>query len=257
MLLNQYLTKIEQGKPINLDRFIACLPYSDPQQWRLVYKAVRVSGGYQLSIIDEQAHQALYKPLMQDRVSAAKYGRSHDFTTSFSHILVLNQHCSSGIPFVVLSDASGFKTKGQLRGKQAVIVENVENFYRYEAFMVAIEQHGLIANCDILLGAGNQICDQLNLPFLSEYDVIYCAQDLDLGGLTIYQTLKNALPQCQWLSPPDWEVHRDKFNLKPKTSDHLVKAVKLARELDLIQEAELMNQTRAFLEQESFLSVEN
>ncbi|MGY2575469.1 Wadjet anti-phage system protein JetD domain-containing protein [Vibrio sp. C8] len=256
-MLNQYLTKIEQGKPINLDCFIACLPYSDTQQWRQVYKAVRKRGGYQLTIIDEQAHQALYKPFMQDRVSAAKYGRSHDVTTSFSHILVLNQHCSSGIPFVVLSDASGFKTKGQLCGKQAVIVENVENFYCYKAFLAAIEQHGLIANCDILLGAGNQICDQLNLPFLSKYDVIYCAQDLDLGGLAIYQTLKKALPQCQWLSPPDWELHRDKFNLKPKTSDHLAKALKLARELGLTQEAKLMNQTRAFLEQESFLSVEN
>lgn len=253
MLLNQYLAKIEQGKPINLDRFIACLPYSDTQQWRQVYNAVRVRGGYQLTIIDEQAHQALVKPLMEDRVSAAKYGRSHDFTTSFSHILVLNQHCSSGIPFVVLSDVHGFKTEGNLYGKQAVIIENVENFYRYEAFLAAIKQHGLIANCDILLGAGNQICHQLNLPFLSQYDVIYCAQDLDLGGLTIYQTLQNALPQCQWLSPPDWDGHRDKFNLKPKTSDHLVKAVKLARDLGLTQEAELINQTRAFLEQESFL----
>ena len=256
-MLNQYLTKIEQGKAINLDRFIACLPYSDLQQWRQVYKAVRVRGGYQLTIIDEQAHQALYKPLMQDRVSAAKYGRSHDFTTSFSHILVLNQHCSFGIPFIVLSDVSGFKTEGKLFGKQAVIVENVENFYRYETFLAAIEQHGLIANCDILLGAGNQICDQLNLPFLSEYDVIYCAQDLDLGGLTIYQTLKNVLPQCQWLSPPDWEVYRDKFTLKPKTSHHLAKAIQLARDLGLTQEAELMNQTRAFLEQESFLSEGN
>lgn len=256
-MLNQYLARIEQGKVINLDRFIACLPYSDPLQWRQVYKAVRVRGGYQLTVIDEDEHQALFKPLMQDRVSAAKQGRSHDFPTTFSHILVLNQHCISGIPFVVLSEPGGFKTEGNLCGKQAVIVENVENFYRFEPFLAAIDRPGLIACCDILLGAGNQICDQLNLPFLSKYDVIYCAQDLDLGGLTIYQTLKKALPQCQWLSPPDWEVHREKFNLVPKNSEHLAKAIQLARELGLTQEAELMNQTRAFLEQESFLSVEN
>ncbi|WED22830.1 DUF2220 family protein [Vibrio sp. JC009] len=253
MKLNPYLTKIEQGDTINLDRFIDCLPYSDPQEWRKIYQAVRVRGGYQLTIIDSDRHQALYLPELTDRVSASGLGRSHDFSCSFAHILVLNQHCYSQIPFVVVSDADGFKTQGKLVGKCAVIIENCENFYRFRKFLSAIGQSDLADSCDIFFGAGNQICDRLNLAFLSQYDVIYCAQDVDLGGLITYQTLKNALPQCQWLAPADWEIHRNKFQLAPKNANQLAKAIKLARELKLTQEADLMNQTRAFLEQEALL----
>ncbi|KDM90265.1 Wadjet anti-phage system protein JetD domain-containing protein [Photobacterium galatheae] len=253
MRLNQYLSKIEQGEAINLDRFIACLPYSDPQEWRKIYQATRRRGGYQLTILDPERHKALFTPLVQDRISAAKTGRSHDFPGSFAHILVLNRCCESQLPFVVLSDASGFKVCGKLVGKQAVIIENQENFYRYRAFMDVIHQSGLAENCDILLGSGNQICHQLNQRFLSRYEVIYCAQDLDAGGLSIYQSLKKSLPQCRWLAPPDWEIHKEKFRLAPKNADQLVKAIKLARELGLTQEADLMNQTRAFLEQEALL----
>lgn len=113
MRLNHYLQKIEQGKSINLSRFIECLPLSDPLEWRKIYQAVRVRGGYQLTIIDSDRHQALYTPVVEDRVSAAKMGRSHDVATGFAHILVLNQHCQMGIPFVVVSEAGGFKTAGK------------------------------------------------------------------------------------------------------------------------------------------------
>ena len=253
MKLNQYLNKIEQGVAINLDRFVKCLPYIDPYEWRKVYQAVRVRGGYQLTIVDSDRHQALYMPELTDRASASRCGRSHDFSCSFAHILVLNHQCKSQIPFVVVSDANGFKTEGSLVGKRAVIIENCENFYRYRAFLSAVDHSELADSCDIFFGAGNQICDRLNLRFLSGYDVIYCAQDVDLGGLTTYQTLKKSLPQCQWLAPVDWEVYRDKFKLAPKNASQLTKAIKLARELKFTQEAELMNQTRAFLEQEALL----
>ncbi|WP_337246999.1 Wadjet anti-phage system protein JetD domain-containing protein [Photobacterium halotolerans] len=210
-------------------------------------------GGYQLTILAPERHRALFTPILQDRISAAKSGRSHDFSGSFAHVLVLNRCCESLVPFVVLSDARGFKTSGQLVGKRAVIIENQENFYCYRAFLTALDQPDLAESCDILLGSGNQICHRLNHRFLAEYEVIYCAQDLDSGGLSIYQSLKKSLPQCHWLAPPDWDLHRDKFRLAPKSADQLAKAIKLARELGLTQEADLMNQTRAFLEQEAFL----
>ncbi len=253
MKLNQYLNKIEQGKTINLDSFIVHLPFSDPLEWRNIYQAQRVPGGYCLTIIDADRHQALYRPDVQDRVGAANRGRSHDLSSSYAHILVLNHHCNSMIPFAVVSDVDEFKTAGRLIGKQAVIVENIENFYRYREFLSAIERSELADSCDIFFGSGNQICDRLNLPFLTGYEAIYCAQDLDLGGLTIYQTLKKSLPQSVWLAPPDWQAHKDKFRLAPKNAAQLAKAITLARNLGLIQEADLMNQTRAFLEQEALL----
>ena len=255
MRLNQYLQKIEQGKVIKLECFITCLPFSDPQQWRDIYQAERVRGGYLLDIIDVDKHQALYKTIAQDRVEAAYQGSSHDFTTSFSHILVLNQYCVSQIPVVVLSTNSGFKCAGKLLGKQAVIIENQENFYRYQDFLAAIGVPNYADDCDILLGAGNQICHGLNRGFLATYNVIYCAQDLDLGGLTIFQTLRKTLPQCFWLAPNDWAKYREKFKLLPKNATQLAKAIQLARDLGLSQEADIMNQTRAFLEQEALLPV--
>lgn len=113
----------------------------------------------------------------------------------------------------------------------------------------------MVEDSDVIFGSGNQICHQLNISFLSSYEDIYCAQDVELGGLTTFKSLKNALPQCKWLAPADWEAFRGSFQLKPKNSNHLAKAIKLARELDLNTEAELMNQTRHFMEQEAFLPV--
>lgn len=251
--LNNYLKKIEQGKAINLEQFIRYLPYSDPHEWRKVYRAQRVGGGHQLFIDNMEQHQALYTPEANGRAEASHNGRSHDFSCSFSHLLVINTESSSQIPFVVVSDKDGFKTEGTYLGKQAVIIENTENFYRYREFLESIGHSKLIHGSDIILGAGNQICHQLNIDFLSQYDEIYCSQDIDLGGLTIYQTLKKLIPQCKWLSPIDWHPYINKFQLLPKEDIHLVKAIRLARQLGLEQEAELMNKTRHFLEQEAFL----
>ncbi len=64
----------------------------------------------------------------------------------------------------------------------------------------------------------------------------------------MYGTLKKSLPQCEWLAPVDWDVFQNKFKLKPKSADHLAKAIELARNLGLDSEADLMNKTRLFLE---------
>lgn len=253
MKLNQYLNKIENGEAINLDRFLQCLPFSDRDEWRKIYTVVRLRNGYQLTINNTEVHNALYIKETSDRVSASMAGRSHDFPSHFSHLLVLNHLTKYQIPFVVVSDLNGYKTEGELIGKRVVLIENIENFYRYQEFLELIGHSSLVNSCDIIFGSGNQICHRLNLSFLSTYDEIYCAQDVELGGLTIYKTLKTSLPQCDWLAPVDWGIFNDKFKLKPKNDSHLVKAIKIARELDLNTEADLMNQTRCFLEQEALL----
>ncbi|MFA0415282.1 hypothetical protein AB4520_16010 [Vibrio renipiscarius] len=253
MKLNRYLTKIEKGEAINLNCFLQGAPFSDKEEWRKIYSAIRVRGGYQLTILNEERHNALYEPDPIDRVSASHLGRSHDFPSNFTHILVLNHFNKHQVPLVVVSSVNGYKTEGKLVGKRAVLIENIENFYRYQEFLSLIGHPSLADSCDIIFGSGNQICHHLNRSFLSTYNELYCAQDVELGGLTIYKTLKNALPQCSWLAPVDWEAFRNKFKLKPKNSIHLAKAIKLARELELNTEADLMNQTRAFFEQEALL----
>ncbi|PSW18685.1 hypothetical protein C9I98_14505 [Photobacterium sanctipauli] len=253
MKLNQYLTKISQGDSINLDRFIKCLPFSDMNEWRKIYSAIRVRGGHQMKILDAERHSSLFGPEVNDRVGASHLGRSHDFPSNFAHVLVLNSTTKSQVPFVVVSDVNGYKTQGKLIGKRAVLIENVENFYRYQEFLELIGHSLLAESSDIIFSSGNQICHYLNRPFLSTYDEIYCAQDVELGGLTTYKTLKNVFPTCEWLAPVDWDLFSSKFKLKPKSGAHLAKAIELARDLGLNSEAELMNQTRLFLEQEAFL----
>ncbi|MEZ9785371.1 hypothetical protein AB4383_14980 [Vibrio breoganii] len=251
--LNKYLEKIEQNKPINLDRFIELLPYSELYEWRKIYSAVRVRDGHLLSIEDMGRHKSHYIEEALDRPNSALLGCSHDFASSFSHILVLNRYSHQRIPFAVVSTSDGFVTAGQFVGKKAVLIENIENFYRYKEFLQAIGHSELIESGDILFGSGNQICHHLNHSFLTQYSVLYCAQDVELGGLTIYKTLKKSLPQSQWLAPVDWLKFKSGFCLKPKKAENLTKAIALARELDLHIEADLMNQTRAFFEQEAFL----
>ncbi|WP_040890097.1 hypothetical protein [Vibrio ezurae] len=253
MKLNRYLNKISQGGMINLEHFLKSLPFSDINEWRKIYRATRFKNGYQMEILDEERHHALFEPEVSNRVEASNLGRSHDFPSNFAHVLVLNLSTKSQIPFVVVSDSNGYKTHGKLIGKRAVLIENIENFYRYREFLELIGHSLLAENSDIIFGAGNQICDYLNRPFLSTYDEIYCAQDVELGGLTVYGTLKKSFPQCEWLAPVDWDLFQNKFKLKPKNAVHLAKAIELARNLGLDSEADLMNKTRLFLEQEALL----
>ncbi|EKO3425299.1 hypothetical protein NTK89_001285 [Vibrio fluvialis] len=255
MKLNKYLTKISQGEPINLDRFIKCLPFSDKDEWRNIYGATRVGKSHRMEIFDQGRHRALFEPEASDRVAASSLGRSHDFPSNFAHILVLNSSTDLLVPFVVVSDHKGFKTDGKLNGKRAVLIENIESFYRYKEFLELIGHATLAEDSDIIFGAGNQICHHLNKPFLSAYEEIYCAQDVELGGLIIYKSLKKSFPLCEWLAPVDWGLFQNKFKLKPKSSAHLAKAIELARDLGLNSEADLMNTTRLFLEQESLLPV--
>ncbi len=253
MKLNRYLNKISQGDAINLEHFLKSLSFSDNNEWRKIYSATRVRSGYKIQILDEERHLALYEPEIGDRVAASNFGRSHDFPSNFAHVLVLNRTTKSQVPFVIVSDIDGFKTNGRLMGKRAVLIENIENFYRYREFLELIGHPSLAESSDIIFGAGNQICHYLNRPFLSTYDEIYCAQDVELGGLTVYGTLKKSLPQCEWLAPVDWDLFQNKFKLKPKNVAHLAKAIELARNLGLDSEADLMNKTRLFLEQEALL----
>ncbi|MFY2509034.1 hypothetical protein ACN3E9_12285 [Vibrio pectenicida] len=251
--LNKYLNKISLGESINLDRFIKCLPFSDKDEWRNIYGATRIGKFHRMEIFDQGRHRALFEPEANDRVAASSLGRSHDFPSNFAYILVLNSSTDLLVPFVVVSDHKGFKTNGKLNGKRAVLIENIENFYRYKEFLELIGHPTLAEGSDILFGAGNQICHHLNKPFLSAYEEIYCAQDVELGGLIIYKTLIKSHPSCEWLAPVDWGLFQNKFKLKPKSSAHLAKAIELARDLGLNTEADLMNTTRLFLEQESLL----
>jgi hypothetical protein len=60
MNVNDYLSKIEEGLPINLKGFIEKLSLKDPEQWMSIYKAKRVSKGHVLKVLDKERHTSFY-----------------------------------------------------------------------------------------------------------------------------------------------------------------------------------------------------
>ncbi|MEZ8739709.1 Wadjet anti-phage system protein JetD domain-containing protein [Photobacterium swingsii] len=253
MNVNDYLSKIEEGLPINLKGFIEKLSLKDPEQWMSIYKAKRVSKEHVLKVLDEERHTSFYTKDISSRTDGAKQGKSHAINTSFSHILLLNTTSFPNTPYVIVSSEGGVISSLPKLNDQAVVIENIENFYRYMSFMESIGREELIEHTDFLFGAGTQINNSLNLKFLTNYKRIYVAGDLDLGGLKIFRTLAMNVSDCHWLSPVDWGKFEAFFNLKPKSVSEWRQAISIASELNLEQEKQLLHTHRAFLEQEALL----
>ncbi|EGQ8058085.1 hypothetical protein MWT71_001225 [Vibrio parahaemolyticus] len=253
MNVNDYLSKIEEGLPINLKGFIEKLGLKDPEQWMSIYEAKRVSKGHVLEVLDEERHTSFYTKDISSRTDGAKQGKSHAINTSFSHILLLNTTSFPNTPYVIVSSEAGVISSLPKLSDQAVVIENIENFYRYISFMESIGREDLIEHTDFLFGAGTQINNSLNLNFLENYKRIYVAGDLDLGGLKIFKTLAMNVSDCYWLSPVDWAKFEAFFNLKPKSVAEWQQAISIASELNLEKEKQLLHTHRAFLEQEALL----
>lgn len=253
MKTNDYLVKIEKGLPINFERFLSKLRLNDPYIWPSIYSVEKVDKGHVVKVIDQLKHKSFYEQDIDNRSSAAKVGRSHSIGTSFSHLLMLSKYSNEFEPKVVV-----FSDRGVINGSlevnnSAVIIENIENFYLFQDFMNNIGHGILLESCDFIFGAGKQITNKLHIPLLTQYENIYCAGDLDFGGLQIYQTLKKTLPQTQWLSPKCWEQFEDYFQMKPKSPKVWLKTIELAEKMSLHEEASLLTKHKAFLEQEALL----
>jgi len=253
MKINDYLAKIESGESINLKAFVEKLNLKDPIAWSSIYSAKRTDNGHVLSINDAKAHSLFYQNDISSRIEGAKQGKSHSIGTSFANMLLINTTCSPNTPHVIVSTGYGVISSTPKLNKTAVIIENIENFYLYSTYMECIGHQSLITVSDFIFGAGTQINNSLNLSFLSKYEQIYVAGDLDLGGLKIYKTLVQNIPGCRWLSPVDWGKFSAFFNMKPKSVSDWQQAISIADELKLEEEAQLLRHHKAFLEQEALL----
>lgn len=280
MNLHQYLLAIENNKAINLRRFIALLPAEHQQHWRNIFKKGDKTQGkdtYPLSVTDELCFKQLLQTTKpsNNRVDAAKKGDSHQHNTSMSFLLVypnvlIKRVTSEKIkcPEVVVMDNTGLTIEFKPQ-KTLVIIENQENFFRFQEFLPQLLLTELTdVPIDITFGAGNTVTNSLNDTFFAQYQEILCCFDYDFGGLTMYASLIKVIklmsndktkPQIHFILPStdkltDAMFINTHFKKIPEEAKHWQKAISLAEQLELPELAQVFRLSKKFMEQEVFLS---
>lgn len=268
MTLHQYLLAIQDNKAINLKRFLSLLPAKHQQNWRTIFKKGEKTPNtdkHKLSVIEPQGFNRLLdasKPI-NNRIEAAVKGDSHQQNTSMSFLLVYPtvsiQSMSTPLvcPKVVVSDGANVIQEFQSQ-KTLVIIENQENFFRYQEFLPQIVN--ISRQVDIVFGQGNGISNSLNSNYFEQYQEILCCFDYDHGGLTMFSSLKNLTKaKLEFILPDPVSLLNEAFlnahfKKTPEKTTHWHKAIQLAMQLGLKDLAQAFKTSKKFMEQEVYLS---
>jgi hypothetical protein len=287
MNLHQYVLKIKSDQSINLDRFILLLPGQYKSQWRSIFSSEKdrtKKNSYKLTIIKQQTFDVLFNRSLPstNRIEAAERGDSHREKTSFSFLLLFHQAINNTLPKEIDScpDVVVINTNGVQQNftskRHLLIIENQENFFRWSEFLSVltklcslddIKENFTLADFDIAFGSGNNITNAKNICFFKQYQCITCIFDYDFGGLSIFKSLSTLCantdtqekiklrflqPRKTHLSDSNFVKHY--FNKTPKNSKQWQLAIALASELGFNELAYAYNESKSFMEQESYLS---
>jgi hypothetical protein len=280
MNLHQYLLKIKSNEVINLDLFISLLPIEYKSQWRSIFDSKKdrtKKNRYKLTIIKQQTFDIIFKGSLPShcRVEASERGNSHRKNTSFSFLLLFHQAVKiETCPEVVVINNNDIQ-QNFISKKNLLVIENQENFFRWSEFLSVltsfcshdhIKENFTLADFDITFGSGNNITNAKNINFFKQYQNITCIFDYDFGGLTIFKSLSALcansethkkialsflLPEKKYLSNPNFT--KQYFKKAPKNSKQWQQAIALATELGFNELAQAFNESKSFMEQESYL----
>lgn len=260
--LSTYLEKIDQFKPINysvFDKLLAELGYSELKRRSLFRVELVGSKSYRVHILDEEGFQELQlrhgDHSYSNRHFAALAGDSHRVSVSGACLLLRSQ--SEPHPQVVLFDGTEWHSKVVLT-TSALLVENLENFLAFEKTLQLLPDCGWTPSnsVDVLYAAGNQITHAILQPFLCCYSEINCLFDPDLGGIHMFRTLHQRMPQhsMRFLYPKDIEERLIASNrlLKAEDREELIEYLGFNDEVDRL--IKILRKTKRSLEQETYLS---
>lgn len=262
--LIEYLDRIEANEPINAGAFFKLLPKRIRESWFEYFSVKAIDG--QLSRVtptDIEFFERLRKQAQPatSRVEASSKGDSHKHAVSKAYLMVFSDSGSDLYPEVVVLSGEDVYCKSVPKDK-VLIIENEENFFAWKE-MLAFVSHSLgrpdlTANeVDVIFAGGNRINKQVSLDWIrKQYSEVFCAFDYDLGGLTMFSTLKKTIDQAQFVMPKSWSDHKDSFRLSPETSPRLRSAIEKAHQLGFSELAEMFSSTRKFMEQEMLLTKE-
>lgn len=258
-----YLNSISSGQPINFEAFAKELKKHGKGAGYLfdTFSASKIGkSSYQVAVLREDRFAELIREHalseFAGRIGAAFDGNSHAAAVSSSLLItrsVLHPH-----PSVVLLSKDGWEAPNTLQ-PAALLVENLENFLALKQTVDILADCGVAEqseNFDVIFSAGNQITNRLNMPFLSQYQRLYCLFDVDLGGLIMYRTLLKGLPDGHRVVfvYPDDIAHRltaSKYSLNQQTRQDLPEFIGLSKETNEL--IGLMRDSRKALEQETYL----
>lgn len=258
--LNQYLLHIKNNQPINFERFVTLLPREVKADWHRLFESKKLAvKKYRVTVLDAVAFSQLLADSapVETRVAAAKQGDSHKVGTSCSFLLVYHASLPDARPDVVLINDEEILQSFTAK-KQLLIIENEENFFRYREMLPllsALSGTPLdLTYCDIVLGGGNQITKKLNFAFFEQYHSVFCAFDLDVGGLHMFDTLQKRLGErVRLLMPTNFSAYSGYFVKKPDSNEQWQKALDLSLRLGFVELYRVFARERRFMEQETLL----
>ncbi|MBY4675764.1 hypothetical protein [Marinobacterium arenosum] len=259
--LSDYLEKVAAGKPVNYSAFEKQLELAGitSRQRRELFR-VELAGPnrHTVEILDQVALKELQsrfsKQALNDRVSAAAAGNSHRVSVSGACLLLRRE--SIPHPQVILFEGREWQCPVK-PAERTLLVENLENFLALERTLAILPDCGwaLSEPVDLLYAAGNQITNAILQPFLARYAELNCLFDPDLGGIHMFRTLRQRMPQLpmRFLYPQDIEARLAASNrlLSVHARTDLTNYTGVSPEVDRL--IALLRQTNRTLEQETYL----
>lgn len=267
MSVFEYLNKINEGKPINMEAFRKALP-DDVRENLYAYFYVQPYSA-KLSTVQFMSTGMAEKLMKRfspssSRIDAAMKGDSHRHGVEAGYLLMYQETGNGYAPYtpeVVVMAESRVYFNGCSFKDQALIIENEENFFHYRKMLeyasMCQGREISLENTDVILAAGNRVTKAVTANWIgARYPRVMCALDYDPGGLHIYKSLLSAIPHAEFVQPSDWNAFKGFFRSSPSSSPVLVKAENDARILGFEGLADAFHNTRYFMEQETILSEE-
>ena len=259
--LSNYIKNIDSEKSINLNAF-----YKLVDKLKLTHRreaqdvdATKYKGQlYIVTRINDELMSELRALIAENgnsRAAAAIQNRSHSVNVNGSFLLIREQLSK---PVVVMMDADGQYHCPTPQSKQALVIENRQNFIDVDLMVNFLEEHTtfrLTPKMNIIFSEGNEISNALHKKFLSHYERLHLCMDVDLGGLTIARNLMSLLPgtQFNFLMPDDIAERLDKV-VEREQADYINKVLTIGLSIPaLAPVAKLIKDKQKTLEQESYL----
>lgn len=251
----QYLNKIEQGLPIDWDRFWKAIPVGHKKVEDFKISKFGVGKKYLVSFKNDEIKQK-YLPAenVSERVAAASLGDSHKGKVSVASLPTYDLR--TGVYSLLVCSNTSVIQQGKEHSR-AVIIENKEIFFAGDKLNRILEINGIGSlDVDVILGNGNEISNGYFTRFLESYEQILCILDHDYGGLLTYNTIKKHLKTDVFFClPSNVKVWLDCFKKTP-TSENFSRAIKLCQLHNLQELENAFRLTSRFMEQELLLGYE-
>ncbi|MDP3269801.1 MAG: hypothetical protein Q8M40_12265 [Legionella sp.] len=258
--ISKFILDINQGKAINLRRFIALIKNLNLERGiqNTDIEARKLKGEfYVVAYINNDLMCSLTTLINTgvSRVEAARQNRSHSAKINGSFVLVREARSD---PLLVIVDEHGNYRSTLNYSSKVLIVENRQNFIEIEKmvqFLIAHTSFKYEDGINVIYSEGNEITNSLHQQFLSRYEQIFLCLDFDLGGLRIANNLMNLLPNTtfDFLVPNDIESRLDQIQ-ECVNKEYLDQVINLGIvNAKLAPYAQIIKNKKKVLEQEGYL----